>query len=285
MTYFPDLSEYKSKAYPLLPPFKEVLTVGWLAEGHEYPTGEVDAETIDKLNLLLESPKTHALQSRGFHECDLCSIEQRVYPSYKDRQIALGSAELWIPSSGGVIYAAPNLIVHYIEDHGYRPPDAFINAVKAFDLESDWDGNAAFQALVEKYRASGVQDIAKPSLNLIVLRTADLDAMLMFYRELGLQFVQEQHGAGPVHYSCETGGIVVEIYPTKPNNAPDGRQAGATMIGFRVTGVEQVVEKLRRLGAQILTEPQTSEWGRRAVVQDPDGRAIELNEPPSVNTA
>src|SRR5690606_7727103 len=279
MTYFADLSPYKSKAFPMLPQFDEVLTVGWLQEGHEYPKGEVGDETIAKLNALLESPKTHVLRGKGFHECDLCTIEQRVYPSYKEREIALGSAELWVPAPDGVIYAAPTLIIHYIEDHGYRPPDEFIEAVKAFDLNSDWDGNAVVQSLVEKYRAASEPSISKPTLNLIVLRTADIRATLAFYRALGMVFVEEQHGTSPVHYSCELGDLMVEIYPTEPNVAPDGRPAGATMIGFRVESVERVVENLRRLEAPILTEPQQSEWGRRAVVQDPDGRAIELNEP------
>jgi predicted enzyme related to lactoylglutathione lyase len=281
MTYFPDLSAYKSMAHQLIPRFKEVLTVGWLEKGHEYPTGEIDAETIAKLNALLESPKTYTLQSRGFHECDFCTIEQRVYPTYKERKIALGSAQLWIPGSSGVIYAAPTLIIHYIEDHGYRPPDEFIEAVKGFDLDSNWDGNATVQALVDKYRSAGVADLPKPSLNLLVLRAADVAASLVFYYELGLAFVEEQHGTGPAHYSCEVGNIVIELYPGKPGNDPDRRHAGATMIGFQVESVDRVVGNLRILGAQILTDPQDITLGRRAVVQDPDGRAIELSEPPS----
>jgi lactoylglutathione lyase len=40
-----------------------------------------------------------------------------------------------------------------------------------------------------------------PSLNLIVIRAADLDKSLAFYRALGLEFAQEQHGTGPVHYA------------------------------------------------------------------------------------
>lgn len=281
MTYFSDLSAYRSKAYPLLPQFDEVRTIGWLQKGHEFPTGEVDADTIAKLNALLESPKTHILQSKGFHECDFCDSEQRVYPTYKERQIALGSAELWVSAPSGVIYAAPTLIIHYIEDHGYRPPDAFIEAVKAFDLDSNWDGNATIQALVEKYRASVRADIASPLLNLVVLRASATDASLAFYRALGLSFVEEQHGVGTVHYSCKVGNIVVEIYPGNSDNILDRRNAGATMLGFQVENVERVIESLRIVGAQILTDPQESDWGRRAVVLDPDGRAIELSEPPS----
>jgi hypothetical protein len=28
------------------------------------------------------------------------------------------------------LYVAPELVVHYIEDHGYRPPDQFLEAVQ-----------------------------------------------------------------------------------------------------------------------------------------------------------
>jgi lactoylglutathione lyase len=118
-----------------------------------------------------------------------------------------------------------------------------------------------------------------PSLSLIVLRTTQLEAALAFYRALGLQFVEEPHGAGPVHFSTQLGGVVVEIYPGEPA-APLGRKAaGATMLGFQVPSVDTAVRSAKQTGAMVTTEPMDSDWGRRAVVIDPDGRAIELNEP------
>ena len=33
----------------------------------------------------------------------------------------------------GRVYAAPTLIWHYVTEHGYRPPDEFIDAVLADD--------------------------------------------------------------------------------------------------------------------------------------------------------
>lgn len=116
-------------------------------------------------------------------------------------------------------------------------------------------------------------------LNLIVIRAADIDKSRTFYETLGLEFVQEQHGTGPVHYSCQMGMLVIEIYPGKPGIAPERRNAGATMIGFQVENIDNVLATLHALGAVVLTPIQNSEWGKRAVVQDPDGRAIELNQP------
>lgn len=119
-----------------------------------------------------------------------------------------------------------------------------------------------------------------PLLNLIVIRAADLEKSLAFYRALGLEFQQEQHGAGPIHYASIMREIVIEIFPGKPGSAPDRRQAGATMLGFQVENLEAIIEVLKNSEAAILTPPQDSQWGRRAVVQDPDGRAVELGEKP-----
>ncbi|HEX2619522.1 MAG TPA: VOC family protein [Phototrophicaceae bacterium] len=126
--------------------------------------------------------------------------------------------------------------------------------------------------------------MSKPSIfvNLLVLRTADLEASLTFYRTLGLELVEEQHGTGPVHYACVLDGLVLEIYPGKPGAAPDRKQAGATVIGFQIDDLDAMVVMLQSQSVIILTAPQISAWGKRAVVQDPDGRAIELNQPTPV---
>jgi len=115
-------------------------------------------------------------------------------------------------------------------------------------------------------------------MNLIVLRATDLEKSRAFYRALGLEFQQEQHGTGPVHYASIMREFVIEIFPGKQGSAPDRRQAGATMLGFQVENLDIVIETLKNIGTEILTPPQDSQWGRQAVVQDPDGRAVELNE-------
>ena len=103
-----------------------------------------------------------------------------------------------------------------------------------------------------------------------------MDATLALYRALGLTFTQEQHDAGPIHHSCNVGGTVLEIYPGGEGDAPDRRASGATSLGFRVASVDAVLSALKPLGTAILTPPRDSQWGRRAVVADPDGRAVEI---------
>jgi len=117
-------------------------------------------------------------------------------------------------------------------------------------------------------------------LNLMVLRTADLASARSFYEVFGLNFVEEQHGSGPVHLSCERGGTVLELYPGKPGQASERLNAGATMLGFSVESVDKTLEKLNALKVTVVTSPKESPRGKRMVVLDPDGRAIEISEPP-----
>ena len=117
------------------------------------------------------------------------------------------------------------------------------------------------------------------TISLLVLRTAQMDKSLAFYRALGLIFVEEKHGSGPVHYSTQIGSIVMEIYPGEAAAPINSKGGGATMIGLRVDSVDSVLAGIQTLGAQVLTAPSDSPWGRRAVVLDPDGRAVELSQP------
>jgi hypothetical protein len=111
-----------------------------------------------------------------------------------------------------------------------------------------------------------------PHLNLVVLRSADIERAVSFYRELGLSFTRHSHGSGPEHYVSEVSGLVFEIYPMTPKSSP----TLGTRIGFSVDSVDVVVGMLTKIGATIVTPPTDSEWGRRAVVKDFDGHMVEL---------
>ncbi|MGB3761196.1 MAG: VOC family protein [Rivularia sp. (in: cyanobacteria)] len=47
-------------------------------------------------------------------------------------------------------------------------------------------------------------------------------------------------------------------------------------LGFRVASVDQTIEELQAIETVIVSSPKDSQWGRRAVVIDPDGYKIEL---------
>ncbi|MCW1926252.1 VOC family protein [Luteolibacter arcticus] len=119
-----------------------------------------------------------------------------------------------------------------------------------------------------------------PFLNLLVIRSADLDRAERFYRVLGLHFERHRHGTGPEHLAAEPceGGAVFEIYPA---NAKAGSTT-SVRIGFSVDAVDACLDPLVEAGGTIIQPPADSEWGRRAVVADPDGHRVELVcRPPS----
>ena len=112
-----------------------------------------------------------------------------------------------------------------------------------------------------------------PELNLIVLRSPDIDRAVRFYQAMGLKFDKHRHGKGPEHYACEES-MVFEIYPLGSGQPP----TTSTRIGFSVDDVDSVSKLLKEAGGKVISAPADSEWGRRAVVKDLDGHVVELVE-------
>ena len=121
-------------------------------------------------------------------------------------------------------------------------------------------------------------EVPDSQLNLVVLRASNLEHAATFYREIGLAFTLHAHGSGPEHYASECNGLVFELYPVSPKSSP----TAGTRIGFSVKSVDDVVTRLSKLGAIVVTPPSASEWGRRAVVKDFDGHIVELITPNAI---
>lgn len=112
------------------------------------------------------------------------------------------------------------------------------------------------------------------ALNLVVLRSGSPDRAVAFYTCLGLDFASHRHGKGPEHWAAETLGGVFEIYP----QTPDGPSTLGTRIGFRVPSVDGAIASLSEFPVSVVSPAKDSEWGRRAVLVDPDGHKVELVE-------
>lgn len=127
--FLKDLGEYKYNNRFVLP---GVQSVGWLVVGAPFRTGTLPSEVVEKLKWLAALRPVN--QMRGFHRCELCT---RAKPQIEVEGVVrvLGSAEIWVP--GHVeLFAAPDLIIHYIQDHQYMPPAVFVDAVKSVDLRT-----------------------------------------------------------------------------------------------------------------------------------------------------
>lgn len=103
--YIKDLTEHKNH-----------ITIGWLDKSE--PFSVLYEPKYDKKELLkkLKEAKVVSLY-RGVHACQFC---------YKKT----GNGEIKFKrKSDGKIYVSPILIIHYIEEHAYMPPECFVNDI------------------------------------------------------------------------------------------------------------------------------------------------------------
>jgi hypothetical protein len=112
-------------------------------------------------------------------------------------------------------------------------------------------------------------------IDLIVIKTPRPQQLADFYSLLGIEFDYHNHGSGPFHYAAKINDTVLEIYPL-PKNLD---KADDTLrLGFSIKKLNEVVEKLRTRGVKIIKEPSMTEWGYQALVEDLDGRKVELKD-------
>lgn len=113
-----------------------LINVGWLDREHSFDTGSPPAGLLPRLVGLVRHNAVN--RTRGYHTCAFCTTDHAPHEPpaisiYVDegRAIPLGDAEIWIESPQGPRYAAPDLVLHYVDSHHYLPPSQFIDAVLA----------------------------------------------------------------------------------------------------------------------------------------------------------
>jgi hypothetical protein len=115
MTFIPDLSE--QVFFPAKQDVgREVRSIGWL--GDRVPSrGAVGPAALAAIKYFRTAHR-RGDPFRGIHFCEIC------------RQV-VGREEFFI-DLGGVRYILPQMVVHYIEDHGYAPPSDFLEQLERF---------------------------------------------------------------------------------------------------------------------------------------------------------
>jgi hypothetical protein len=125
MTYYEDLSYYCYVKRAAERAF--VQNIGWLSNRYSFDKFDPPQDLLDALWSFCS---VAVYQTRGWHLCELCSSPRWGIPEERaGRRLFLGSAEIRAFSKPGVIYAAPNLIYHYVSVHHYKPPDEFLSAL------------------------------------------------------------------------------------------------------------------------------------------------------------
>jgi hypothetical protein len=114
--------------------------------------------------------------------------------------------------------------------------------------------------------------MAFPLLKLIVLRTHKVKELKAFYTMLGIEFVEERHSTGAVHYAGAIGSAVLEIYPL-PKGAPDPDKS--LRLGFAVPNLGSIASEVGSTGIRIGPSDRNNPV---VVIKDPDDRVIELTQ-------
>jgi hypothetical protein len=124
-----------------LPKGLRLCEVGWL-EKPGFPAGRVPGECIDAL-VAAHQNRVFSDGYRGIHTCTLCGKSQPQI-RWRGRTVRLKGHGHYLVRKGSTVYMAPELLLHYIRSHRYRPPEEFVKAtmVGRFltedDLEIKW---------------------------------------------------------------------------------------------------------------------------------------------------
>jgi hypothetical protein len=133
MSFFPDLG-YES----MVAAGDHIRAIGWLHPDHPYPQGEVSGEFLARLKEFAarSGDSSRALYFGGFggfHTCEFCGR-------------AHGIANFGVPSDD-LLFVAPEMVVQYVEEHGYCPPTEFVAAV----LRSPLPDTEEYQIITEPF--------------------------------------------------------------------------------------------------------------------------------------
>lgn len=110
-------------------------------------------------------------------------------------------------------------------------------------------------------------------LKLLVIRTNEPEKIAQFYKMLGLTFDYHKHGSSPFHFSTTIGKTILEIYPLAKNQIEPDKNL---RLGFELDNWEQTLSDLKENSVKFLSESTLTDFGYMTIIEDPDGRKIEL---------
>lgn len=108
------------------------------------------------------------------------------------------------------------------------------------------------------------------ALAAVSLACKDLPASVRFYKALGVEVREAKHG-GVASYSCALAGVHFALRPLE-----QGKPAGGAQLAFMVSNLDGALQALANTAGVVVEKPTPKPWGITAVVEDPDGRRIEL---------
>lgn len=138
----------------------------------------------------------------------------------------------------------------------------------------------------------GGRKVIVHAMNLLVLRTHDLERSRAFYEALGLRFQHFEFNSGehgiqgpvppdaPLVLNVEKEGMPPPHTSMNIYAVSIDEPIAKMQIGFFVDSVDVAVQEAVSAGGTLLSEPAKWPYGRCAAVADPDGHRVELSDDP-----
>ncbi|WHZ13942.1 MAG: hypothetical protein OJF52_000777 [Nitrospira sp.] len=107
----------------------------------------------------------------------------------------------------------------------------------------------------------------------VIWTSSRVQEVIAFYRAVGIPLepdTHDEHDKVP-HYETDIGGAHFAVFQARENASGSG-----TQIAFAVADLSEVLSAIEKLKAPISTPLEDTPWGKRVVVLDPDGRAVEI---------
>lgn len=108
----------------------------------------------------------------------------------------------------------------------------------------------------------------------ITINTSHLQDMLNFYRNIGFQFTASKVDKGSEVHRALHNGVEFSLYAISQVTTS---VVPTLQLGFKLTDLDGTVSKLLAVkGVTCILDPTEMPDGKKAIVLDPDGNAIEL---------
>ena len=138
----------KRRPSPPVLEVEAVRTFGWLSPDHDFPVGRMDPRNVRILERALQNSRIWVI--RGIYPCAISrECPHPVSCIIDGRKWTLGYTSIVVVDDEGRPWVAPNLVLHYVIEHGYDPgfkfrdaPEALVNFLRSRTPEPILDSSS-----------------------------------------------------------------------------------------------------------------------------------------------
>jgi len=106
----------------------------------------------------------------------------------------------------------------------------------------------------------------------VILLVSDIDKSMKFYRDV-LELPVKN--TSPEWVEFFSSGTVVALHPSRSKIRTKN---SGVLVGFMVSNLESVAQKLKDKKVEFFKEPKEESFGKHAIIVDPDGHLISIAE-------